>query len=47
MVRVTGSSPTHLEGKEGEDHEAEDGEGHHLGQLLHRMQQRVDNRFQP
>ena len=36
----------HLESEEREDHEAEDGEGHHLGQLLHRVEQRVDDGLQ-
>ena len=36
----------YLESEESEDHEAEDGEGHHLGQLLHRVQQCVDDCLQ-
>ncbi len=37
---------SNLESKEGEDHEAEDGKGHHLRQLLHRVQQRIDDGLQ-
>ena len=36
----------YLESEESEDHEAEDGEGHHFGQLLHRVQQCVDDCLQ-
>lgn len=33
----------HLQGEESEDHEAEDGEGHDLGQLSERVKQGVDD----
>ena len=36
----------HLEREQGEHHEAEDGERHHLRQLFHRVQQSVDNSFE-
>ena len=35
-----------LQGEESEDHQAEHGERHHLRQLLHRVQESVDDRLQ-
>jgi hypothetical protein len=46
IIEHEARTESNLEGKEGEDHEAEDGKGHHLRQLLHRVQQRIDDGLQ-